>query len=468
MNKYKTLLVNIGLFTINAVSTKLITFFLIPLYTYFLSTQEYGITDMSLTVAGLISPVVVASINDSVVRFIIDDKKNAQKYITIGFWISCIGCLISAALLPVLDLDIFGGLGDYKGLFFIYFVITLFSSFFSNTARGLNQIKLITWTSIISSLVSAASAGILIGLLRFKVDGYFYSLSLGGFVSIILFVFAGKVYRYIRFPSLKKDKYLERMLIYSFPLIPNAIFWWAGTSINRFFITSVLGIGASGLFAAASKIPNVMNLVSSTFWQAWSLSAFQEYKTTGITKFFSNIFMVFRIICTLFASLIIALTPFIASILLQKQFYTAWPLIPLLILAFFFNVLAGFYGTVFTTAMKTSMLFWTTVISAIAVIVFTALFIYPYGLYGAALAMIISNIVMLISRVFLSSKVLDIQVNGKIVLPSILLLVSQTVIVSAQIPNYTIFSIITFILLLILSIFEVLPLAKQFIVSHKK
>lgn len=468
MNKYKTLLVNIGLFTINAVSTKLITFLLIPLYTYSLSTQEYGITDMSLTVTGLISPVVVASINDSVVRFIIDDKENIQRYITIGFWISCIGCLISALLLPVLNLSIFGGLGDYKGLFFIYFVITLFSSFFSNTARGLNQIKLITWTSIVSSLVSAASAGILIGFLGFKVDGYFYSLSLGGFVSIILFILVGKVYRYIKLPSFKKDKHLDRMLIYSLPLIPNAIFWWAGTSINRFFITSVLGIGASGLFAAASKIPNIMNLVSSTFWQAWSLSAFQEYKTAGINNFFSSIFMAFRIICTLFASLIITLTPFIASILLQKQFYTAWPLIPLLILAFFFNVLAGFYGTVFTTAMKTSLLFWTTVISAIAVIIFTALFIYPYGLYGAALAMIISNLVMFVSRIFLSSKILDIKVNWKIVLPSILLLAAQTLIVSAQIPSYSILSVIIFIFLLILNIFEMIPLAKQFITSHKK
>ena len=37
MNKYRTLLLNIGLFGINTVATKLITFLLVPLYTYYLS-----------------------------------------------------------------------------------------------------------------------------------------------------------------------------------------------------------------------------------------------------------------------------------------------------------------------------------------------------------------------------------------------------------------------------------------------
>ena len=65
MGKYKTLLTNIGLFTLNTVSTKLITFLLVPLYTFFLTTQDYGITDMSLTVVSLVAPIVTLSIGDA-------------------------------------------------------------------------------------------------------------------------------------------------------------------------------------------------------------------------------------------------------------------------------------------------------------------------------------------------------------------------------------------------------------------
>ena len=79
MNKYRTLLLNIGLFGINTVATKLITFLLVPLYTYYLSTKEFGITDMSLTVISLVLPIASMSISDAVLRFVIDDSNDQKK-----------------------------------------------------------------------------------------------------------------------------------------------------------------------------------------------------------------------------------------------------------------------------------------------------------------------------------------------------------------------------------------------------
>ena len=54
--RYKELLINTALFAVNAVATKLVTFLLVPLYTYFMTAEEYGITDMSLTVISLVTP----------------------------------------------------------------------------------------------------------------------------------------------------------------------------------------------------------------------------------------------------------------------------------------------------------------------------------------------------------------------------------------------------------------------------
>lgn len=102
MGKYKNLLVNIGLFTLNTVSTKLITFLLVPLYTYFLTAAQYGVTDMSLTVAGLVTPVVTLSIGDATTRYIIDDPDDKERYISVGFWVTLFGCLIMLLLLPLL------------------------------------------------------------------------------------------------------------------------------------------------------------------------------------------------------------------------------------------------------------------------------------------------------------------------------------------------------------------------------
>ena len=99
MNKYRTLLLNIGLFGINTVATKLITFLLVPLYTYYLSTKEFGITDMSLTVISLVLPIASMSISDAVLRFVIDDSNDQKSVVSYGLIVIGLSCAIVALLL---------------------------------------------------------------------------------------------------------------------------------------------------------------------------------------------------------------------------------------------------------------------------------------------------------------------------------------------------------------------------------
>lgn len=464
MGKYKNLLLNIGLFTLNTVSTKLITFLLVPLYTYFLTAAQYGVTDMSLTVAGLITPVVTLSIGDATTRYVINDPDDKERYISVGFWITLLGCLIMLFLLPLLRLPVFGGLGNYQWFYLAYFVSSAFNTYMANVARGLNQVKLITWASIASSLVSASSAGLLIGLFDWKVEGYFISLILGGLVAIVIYLLFGGSWRYVSIPRIDRDRrFTKKMLLYSLPLMPNAIFWWIGTSVNRFFITSMLGIGASGLFAAASKIPNVMNMVSSTFWQAWSLSAFQEFKKVDTRKFYSNVFAVFRTFCFLAASGLVWLSPWLASLLLQKKFYDSWVIIPILILAFLLNVFAGFYGTVFTASMKTKYLMTSTAIPAIAVIVLTWLLINVAGLQGAAWAMDGSNLIMYVMRVFMASSIVKITVNWPFMLTNIIIVTFQACVMSWQVPMYMLLSGLLFVSVFVVSILDIYPVMMDLI-----
>lgn len=462
LNKYKNLLINIGLFTLNTVSTKLITFLLVPLYTYFLTAAQYGVTDMSLTVASLITPVITLSIGDAVIRYVIDDSANKKRYVSIGFWITMLGCVIVLFLLPLLDFPVFGGLGEYKWFYWLYFVSLAFNSYWANVARGLNQIKLITGASIVSSLVSASTAGVCIGFWGWKVNGYFISLILGGIFAIAIYLVIGGSWKYVSFPGKQDFDHLKKMLLYSVPLIPNAIFWWVGTSVNRFFITSILGIAASGLFAAASKIPNMLNMVWNTFQQAWSLSAFQEFKKIDISNFYSNVFTVLRVICFLAASGLMLLTPWIASFLLQKEFYDSWPVIPVLILAFLFNVYAGFYGTVFTASMRTKHLMVSTVVAAVVVILLTWSLVHVIGLQGAAWAMVGGNLCMCVMRIIDAKSIVNIAVSWPLTLLNTLSIFIQAYIMSVRSSAYMLISLICFCVVCVVSFWDIYPSVKAF------
>lgn len=159
---------------------------------------------------------------------------------------------------------------------------------------------------------------------------------------------------------------------YSSIQVPNTLFWWLGTSINRFFITGMLGIGASGLYAAASKIPNLLNLAYSIFQQAWQLSTFQEYRKSDIGKFFSMILIPLQAVLTVGASFIMLISQLLASFMLQKSFYSAWTLIPVVLLGFYFSCMNTFYGTVYTTLMKTKYLMTTTIVGSLVCVIATA------------------------------------------------------------------------------------------------
>ena len=67
----KNLLKNIVLFGISSFGTRLIYFFLIPLYTSNLSTGDYGAVDLINIVISLITPILTVGIAESVLRFTI-------------------------------------------------------------------------------------------------------------------------------------------------------------------------------------------------------------------------------------------------------------------------------------------------------------------------------------------------------------------------------------------------------------
>ena len=57
----------------------------------------------------------------------------------------------------------------------------------------------------------------------------------------------------------------------------------------EFFISSA----ALGLYTAASKIPALINVITSIFSQSWGISSIKEYDTTKEESFYSNVFRLF-------------------------------------------------------------------------------------------------------------------------------------------------------------------------------
>ena len=84
MNRYKYLLKNIGLLTLSSFATKLLSFFLVPLYTNILTTTEYGTYDLFNTTIGVLLPILTLNIQEAVMRFSMDSKYDRKSIVTVA------------------------------------------------------------------------------------------------------------------------------------------------------------------------------------------------------------------------------------------------------------------------------------------------------------------------------------------------------------------------------------------------
>ena len=63
--------------------TQLISFLLLPLYTKYLITEEYGIVDLITTYVALLVPVLTLQLEMATFRFLVDNRENNNRKVEI-------------------------------------------------------------------------------------------------------------------------------------------------------------------------------------------------------------------------------------------------------------------------------------------------------------------------------------------------------------------------------------------------
>lgn len=79
MNRKRQLINNTIILAIGNLSTKCMTFLLVPLYTKYLSTNDYGLIDLLNTFILLLVPIVSGQVSNGLFRYLIDADSDEQK-----------------------------------------------------------------------------------------------------------------------------------------------------------------------------------------------------------------------------------------------------------------------------------------------------------------------------------------------------------------------------------------------------
>lgn len=468
-NKYKKLLSDTGLLALGNIGTKFILFFMVPLYTNFLSTTEYGIADLVTTSTSLLLPFITLSINDALLRFCLEKNANTEKVLWQSTYVLIFSSVVLIFISPILKkINVFG---EYYYYFIAITIIQSYRTAFSLYLKAINKVKIFAIDSILYTMILCVLNVIFLVFLHKNLSGYFQSQIIAMTISIVFIIFVGKIFKNnIFFNNLPDKKMLLKMLKYSIPLIANAVSWWIINFSDRYMLKILLDESAVGIYAVATKIPSLLTTFTSVFYQAWLISSIIEYENEKDVKFYENVFKVYSIILTIGAACILLILNMFMKIYVGKEFAEAWIYVPILLYASIFSTFANFFMTLYKSAKTNYKEIIATLLGAIINIMINLLLIPLWGIQGACIATLIAEFLMAIYVIFDTRKILKFKINFKNFFGANLIILIQCIITINKFYNYII-SVICIICLLICfkkDLMNIVKTVKQNIFKRKK
>lgn len=422
----KYLFKNTFIFTIGSIGTKLITFFLVPLYTYMLTSKEYGVVDLISTISMVLVPVLVLNINESVMRFSLDKDANYNQIMSAGLLSLFLAVVVGILIFPISGM--ISGIQQYAGYLYFYTISSAASQLFLCYLRGKEKLMHYACGNILNTFCVAILNIIFLVVLKAGIQGYLKAYIIANFITALYAFAVGNVKEVLKHFQLNRKLTFE-MLKYSVVLIPNVFMWWIMNSADRIVVTMFLGAAANGIFAIAYKIPSLMSTVAGIFNQAWSYSAIREDNSDDIEKYTNSVYRgLFFVVSGCALGMMMVLKPFL-SIYVSDEYFIAWKYAPFLIIGFVFQTLSTFLSTPYTVNKDSKGFLFSAMTGAIANIVLNILLVFKLGIYGVAFATCVSYIVVFLYRMVDTKKYVRVYVFDKKYLLVFGILFLQTMII---------------------------------------
>ena len=396
MSRLKKLFSNTAIIAIGTFGSKLLVFLLMPLYTAWLSTGEYGAAEMVMSISNFLIPIAAVGVSTGVFRFAAE--KEADKQAVFSSSVALLGVGIGGFLLLSPLLLLVDYCREYVWLVVLYVFFADIHAVFSQYVRATDRTALFAGQGILNTSSVIILNVLFLRFLELGVIGYVLSVVLGNLLTSLFLFFKARLWTVFRFQKVKKQL-MGELLRFSLPLIPTTLCWLITDLSDRYMVTYFCSPEANGIYSAAYKIPTVVNLISGIFMQAWQFSAVAESSDAeGCKQFYSEVFRGFLSVIFIGAAGLILFSRFLTGLLLNTAYFEAWRYMPTLLCAAAIEALVSFLATVYMVRKKSMHSFFTAVIGTGANLLLNAFLIPTCGALGAAIATLAAYGVVLLAR----------------------------------------------------------------------
>lgn len=405
--KLPKLVQNSAIYSVMTILQKGISFFLLPLYTAFLTPADYGVMNIVSTITSLLSLFFLLGLTGAATRFYYQHKDDEQ-YIkelwgTLLTFVVINSVVLGSVFLLLHKYLIDPLIGNIP--FYPYFVLGIATTivtplylFFQNYLQtrqqggryGINTLaNFLVHTGLIIMFVAGFKMGVL-GVL------------LAQLISAVLFF----IYVLIAFvPKVKlgiNKAILKPAFKYSLPLVPHLLAGWSTGLIDRLLINGIKNESDTGLYSVGNQFSSITSSLTNAVNMAyvpWFMESYESKRFHDITKAGNAVVLLYCFV----AFLVSMFCPEILKIMVTEKFQGVWTIIPMLSFACVLNgVYFLFVNTLFL--QKTKYVFVITITALLFNLGLNLLLIPKYSYIGSAVACFVGYMVKSIVAMLLSRK----------------------------------------------------------------
>lgn len=415
MSSKKKVVENSVLYIFSSLLVKAIGFLLLPIYTMFLTPDQYGLTNLVNSFTNVAIFIVGFSLYSAIVRFVADykaDKDLLKKfYGTIMTFI--IGSGVSFILLGLVFSDLlstlfFDGVSFYPIVFLALLLMVFMSlhSMHQAMLQGMQMGRKLTTLNIIVFILTAILKVIFIGV---------YDMGAVGFVLAQLIINASYAC-YVYYDLKKQDlitlgidkDILKKSLKYSIPLMPHNLSTRIAVFASRIFINNSGALADVGLYSIATQFGALIDTVQvavNRAFQPWFYDVLNKNdekskkEAIDMSNFLLLIYSFIYMLIGLFSQEVVIL-------MTSPSYALSWTVIPILVVGYSIKSIYYFYVNVVMYYKKATKKLFVATVTGSLLDIFFAYILVPYiGMYGSAISFIISKVIMVTIVVRISNKV---------------------------------------------------------------
>jgi O-antigen/teichoic acid export membrane protein len=444
---------NILVFGMAMIISKLITFILTPIYTRYFTPAEFGIFDLSLTAISVIAPLGMLGTSDALFRFYFEEKDLLfrKQLISNGLrFVSYFSLFISVLIFLFNDqiARLYLGSSDhsiYINLVALIIFLTNISNITQAILRMENNRKMITKVTIIQAALTFIFSILFVVVLELNMEYILVTQAIT--LTIVIYITGKYGWKYINLNKLKLEKNLMKQILeYGIPLTPVFLGYWILKASDRLIINYYHGASIVGIYAVGAKLSGIANLFQSIFGKGWQYFSFSTMDDVDSHIIYGKIFETVFLFGILTINFLIFYSDFIFEIIFDERYYNSWVVVPLLTVGPFVMILKWVAGIGFQIKKKTYYSTITIFLSSIINIALNFMLIEKYSLMGAAIATVISYVILLFLTYWFGNELFEITINkANVVFLSILSVISYCLKYYIVLNNLTYSTILFFI-----------------------